>query len=30
VVLVSRSDSAQSKLYSIALGVLMSEMTENK
>ena len=26
VVLVSRSDSAQSKLYSIALGVLMSEM----
>ncbi|MBC8499141.1 MAG: bifunctional enoyl-CoA hydratase/phosphate acetyltransferase, partial [Candidatus Atribacteria bacterium] len=28
VVLVSRSDSAQSKLYSIALGVLMSEMTE--
>ncbi len=29
VVLVSRSDSAQSKLYSIALGVLMSEMTEN-
>lgn len=30
VVLVSRSDSAQSKLYSIALGVLMSEMTEVK
>jgi len=30
VVLVSRSDSAQSKLYSIALGVLMSEMTKNK
>ena len=30
VVLVSRSDTAQSKLYSIALGVLMSEMTENK
>ena len=30
VVLVSRSDSAQSKLYSIALGVLMSEMTEAK
>jgi len=30
VVLVSRSDSAQSKLYSIALGVLMSEMTELK
>ncbi len=30
VVLVSRSDSAQSKLYSIALGVLKSEMTENK
>ncbi len=30
VVLVSRSDSAQSKLFSIALGVLMSEMTENK
>jgi len=30
VVLVSRSDSAQSKLYSIALGVLMSEMAENK
>ena len=30
VVLVSRSDSIQSKLYSIALGVLMSEMTENK
>ena len=30
VVLVSRSDSVQSKLYSIALGVLMSEMTENK
>jgi len=29
VVLVSRSDGAQSKLYSIALGVLMSEMTEN-
>jgi phosphate butyryltransferase len=29
VVLVSRSDSAQSKLYSIALGVLMSEMGEN-
>ena len=28
VVLVSRSDSAQSKLYSIALGVLMSEMGE--
>jgi phosphate butyryltransferase len=28
VVLVSRSDSAQSKLYSIALGVLMSEMSE--
>ena len=28
VVLVSRSDSAQSKLYSIALGVLMSEMVE--
>jgi len=28
VVLVSRSDSAQSKLYSIALGVLMSEMDE--
>jgi len=26
VVLVSRSDSAESKLYSIALGVLMSEM----
>jgi len=30
VVLTSRADSAQSKLYSIALGVLMSEMTENK
>ena len=30
VVLVSRSDSSQSKLYSIALGVLMSEMTEVK
>jgi len=30
IVLVSRSDSAQSKLYSIALGVLMSEMLENK
>ncbi len=30
VVLVSRSDSAQSKLYSIALGVLMSEMVEVK
>ena len=30
VVLASRADSAQSKLYSIALGVLMSEMTENK
>ena len=30
VVLVSRSDSAQSKLYSIALGVLMSEMNEIK
>jgi len=30
VVLVSRSDSAESKLYSIALGVLMSEMTEVK
>lgn len=30
VVLVSRSDSAQSKLYSIALGVLMSVMTEVK
>ena len=30
VVLVSRSDSAQSKLYSIALGVLMSEMTKTK
>ncbi len=30
VVLVSRSDSAESKLYSISLGVLMSEMTENK
>lgn len=28
VVLVSRSDSVQSKLYSIALGVLMSEMDE--
>lgn len=28
VVLVSRSDSTQSKLYSIALGVLMSEMSE--
>lgn len=28
VVLVSRSDSAESKLYSIALGVLMSEMDE--
>lgn len=28
VVLVSRSDSAESKLYSIALGVLMSEMSE--
>lgn len=28
VVLVSRSDTAQSKLYSIALGVLMSEMGE--
>ena len=28
VVLVSRSDSAQSKLFSIALGVLMSEMGE--
>jgi len=28
VVLVSRSDSAESKLYSIALGVLMSEMGE--
>ena len=30
VVLVSRSDSAESKLYSIALGVLMSEMNEIK
>ncbi|MGB6369433.1 MAG: phosphate butyryltransferase [Atribacterota bacterium] len=30
VVLVSRSDSTESKLYSIALGVLMSEMTEVK
>ncbi|GAI60478.1 unnamed protein product [marine sediment metagenome] len=30
VVLVSRSDTAQSKLYSIALGVLMSEMTKTK
>lgn len=30
VVLVSRSDSAESKLYSIALGVLMSEMNEVK
>jgi len=30
VVLVSRSDSAQSKLYSIALAVLMSEITEIK
>ena len=30
VVLVSRSDSVQSKLYSIALGVLMSEMFEEK
>lgn len=30
VVLVSRSDSTQSKLYSIALGVLMSEMIEVK
>lgn len=30
IVLVSRSDSAQSKLYSIALGVLMSEMIEVK
>jgi phosphate butyryltransferase len=30
VVLVSRSDSAQSKLYSIALGVLMSEMNQVK
>lgn len=30
VVLVSRSDSAQSKLYSIALGVLMSEMNKIK
>ena len=30
VVLVSRSDTAQSKLYSIALGVLMSEMTKIK
>jgi phosphate butyryltransferase len=30
VVLVSRSDTAQSKLYSIALGVLMSKMIENK
>jgi len=30
VVLVSRSDSAESKLYSIALGVLMSEMIEVK
>jgi len=30
VVLVSRSDSAQSKLYSIALGVLMSKMNEIK
>ena len=28
VVLVSRSDSAESKLYSIALGVLISEMSE--
>ena len=28
VVLISRSDSAQSKLYSIALGVLMNEMGE--
>lgn len=28
VVLVSRADSAQSKLYSIALGVLMSEMAK--
>lgn len=30
IVLVSRSDSVQSKLYSIALGVLMSEMIEVK
>jgi phosphate butyryltransferase len=30
VVLVSRSDSAQSKLYSIALGVLMSKLQEEK
>jgi len=30
VVLVSRSDNAQSKLYSIALGVLMSKMLEEK
>ena len=30
VVLVSRSDTAQSKLYSIALGILMSEMTKIK
>jgi len=30
VVLASRADSAQSKLYSIALGVLMSEMNEIK
>jgi len=30
VVLVSRSDTAQSKLYSIALGVLMSEMKKTK
>ena len=30
VVLVSRSDSARSKLYSIALGVLMSKMLEKK
>jgi len=30
VVLVSRSYTAQSKLYSIALGVLMSEMTKTK
>jgi len=30
VVLVSRSDTTQSKLYSIALGVLMSEMIKTK
>jgi len=30
VVLVSRSDSAQSKLYSIALGVLMDELEKKK